>query len=226
MRVSVSWSGGMESCLACHKVLTQGYDVACLVTFVLNSWPSICHPLPLMRLQSKAIEIPHITIKVEEPYREGYREAISRLKKTEGIEGIVTGDIYVVDSTHGRWMESVCEGLDVNVIMPLWGQDTYRVLNEEVSEGFRAIFTCLKQPWFNEEWLGRELNKSCLEDLKMLIDRYEIDPCGENGEYHTMVIDGPIFKEAIEISKFSKEKHNTHLFIRISEFSLKSKNAL
>ncbi len=189
------------------------------------SWPSVCHPLPLMRLQSKVMEIPHLQVRVKEPYREGYRGAISRLKKTEGIEGIVTGDIYVVDSTHGRWMESVCKGLDVDVIMPLWGQDTFQVLNEEVSEGFRAIFTCLKQPWFNEEWLGRELNERCLEDLKALIDRCGIDPCGENGEYHTMVIDGPIFNEAIEISKYSKEKQNNRLFIKISEFYLKSKNS-
>ncbi len=223
MRVAVSWSGGMESSLACHKVLAQGYDVACLVTFILNSWPSVCHPIPLMHLQSKAIDIPHLKVKVEEPFREGYGNAVSRLMKTEGIEGIVTGDIYVVDSTHGRWMESVCKGLDVDVIMPLWGQDTRMVLNEEVSEGFRAIFTCVKQPWFNEEWLGRELSKSSVKDLLALVDEHEIDPCGENGEYHTMVIDGPIFKEAIEISKFSKEEQNSRLSIRISEFSLKSK---
>ena len=223
MKVAVSWSGGVESCLACHKAITKGYDVTHLVTFVLDSWPSICHPLPLMRLQSRAIGIPHLEVKVEAPYREGYRKAIARLKETEGIEGIVTGDIYVVDSTHGRWMESVCEGSDVAVITPLWGQDTYHILNEEVSEGFRAIFTCVKQPWFNEEWLGRELNKSSLRDLKTLINKHGIDPCGEKGEYHTMAVDGPIFKEAIEISKFSKEKQDTLLFIKISEFSLKSK---
>ena len=223
MKVAVSWSGGMESCLACHKVLSQDYDVACLVTFVLDSWPSMCHPLPIMRLQSKSIGIPHIKVKVKEPYREGYRKAISRLMKMEGIEGIVTGDIFVVDNIHGRWMESVCNGLEIAVIMPLWGQDTRMILNEEVSEGFRAMFTCLKQPWFNEEWLGRELNKSTAKDLLELVDKYGIDPCGEKGEYHTMAIDGPIFKEVIEISKFSKEKQNTRLFIRISEFSLKAK---
>ena len=213
----------MESCLACHKVIAQGYDVAYIVTFILDAWPSVCHPLPLMSLQSKALGIPHLRVKVEEPYREGYREAISHLMKTEGIEGIVTGDMYVVDRTHGRWIESVCEGLDIAVIMPLWGQDPYQILNEEISEGFRAIFTCVRLPWFDEEWLGRELNMSCLKDLKALIDKCGIDPCGEKGEYHTMVIDAPIFKEAIEISKFSKEKQNTLLFIRISEFSLKSK---
>jgi diphthine-ammonia ligase len=216
----------MESCLACHKVLSQDYDVACLVTFVLNSWPSMCHPLPVMRLQSKSIGIPHLKVKIKEPYREGYRKAISHLMKTEGIKGIVTGDIYVVDDIHGLWMESVCEGLEIDVIMPLWGQDPRIILKEEVSEGFRAMFTCVKQPWFDEEWPGRELSNNSVEDLLALADTYGIDPCGEKGEYHTMVIDGPIFKEAIEISKFSKEKQNTRLFIRISEFSLKPKSPL
>jgi diphthine-ammonia ligase len=219
MNVAVSWSGGMESCLACTRVLAQGYDVGCLVTFIPNSWPFLCHPLPIMRLQSRSIGIPHLKVKVKEPYLEGYRKAISHLAKTEGIEGIVTGDIYLVDYIHGRWMESVCNGLEISAIMPLWGQDTRMILNEEVSEGFRGIFTCLKQPWFNEEWLGRELNKNSVKDLLALVDEYGIDPCGENGEYHTMAIDGPIFKEAIQISKFSKEKQNNRLFIRISEFS-------
>lgn len=229
MKVAVSWSGGMESCLACHKAMAQGYDVTRIVTFVCETWPYHplpCHPMQLMSLQSKVIGIPHIEIKVKEPYRNGYRIAISNLMKTEGIEGIVTGDIYVSDPRMGRWMEDVCKGLDIAVIMPLWGQNPYKILNEEVSEGFRAIFTCVKQPWFNEEWLGRELNKSSVGDLLALVDRCGMDPCGEKGEYHTMVIDGPIFKEAIEISKFSKEKQNTRLFIRISEFSLKSKNPL
>jgi len=80
MRVAVSWSGGMESCLACYKVNAQGYDGAYIVTFILDA----CHPLPVMSLQPKALGIPHLRVKVEEPYRERYREAISRLMKTEG----------------------------------------------------------------------------------------------------------------------------------------------
>lgn len=229
MKVAVSWSGGMESCLACHKVMAQGYDVTRIVTFVCGTWPYHplpCHPLQLMSLQSEALGIPHIEVKVKEPYRNGYRKAISHLMKTEGIEGIVTGDLYVFDPGIGRWMEDVCKGSDIAVILPLWGQNPHKILNEEVSEGFRAIFTCVQQPWFNEEWLGRELNNHSVKDLLALVDTYGIDPCGEKGEYHTMAIDGPIFKEAIEISKFSKEKQNTRLFIRISEFSLKPKDLL
>ncbi|TET27042.1 MAG: diphthine--ammonia ligase [Candidatus Bathyarchaeum sp.] len=222
MKVAISWSGGIESALACHKVMKEGYNVAYLVVFVADTWPSFCHPLPIMELQAKALGIPLLKLRVKEPYEKSYREAISKLIE-KGIEGIVTGDIYVVDDLHGRWMDKVTEGLDISVIMPLWDQDTRKVLDEEVSAGFRSIFTCLGGQWFTEEWLGRELNKTSVNDLKALAKETGMDPCGENGEYHTMTIDGPTFKEAIEISKFSKEKRNDRLFIKISESYLKPK---
>jgi diphthine-ammonia ligase len=222
MKVAISWSGGMESTLACHRLLKQGYDVAYLVVFVAETWPAFCHPLPIMELQAKALGIPLLKLGVEEPYEKSYNEAISKLVEM-GVEGIVTGDIYVVDDVHGRWMDKVTKGLDISVIMPLWDQDTSKILDEEVSSGFRSIFTCLGSQWFTEEWLGRELNKTSVKDLKALAKKTGMDPCGENGEYHTMTIDGPIFKETIEIPKFSKEKHNNRLFIKISEYSLKQK---
>jgi diphthamide synthase (EF-2-diphthine--ammonia ligase) len=83
----------------------------------------------------------------------------------------------------------------------------------------------LGRQWFTEEWAGRELNKNSAEELKALAKETGMDPCGENGEYHTMTIDGPTFKERIEISKFSKEKTDTRLFIKISEYCLKPKNS-
>ena len=223
MKVAVSWSGGMESCLACHKALQEGHDVAYLVVFVAETWPSFCHPLKIMELQSKSMGIPLLKLRVKEPYEKSYREAISRLIEEEAIEGIVTGDIYVVDDLHGRWMNKVTEGLDISVIMPLWNQNTSKVLNEEVTSGFRSVFTCLGQQWFNEEWLGRELNETSVKDLEALAKKTGMDPCGENGEYHTMVIDGPTYKQPIEISKFSKEKSDTRLYIKINEYRLKPK---
>ncbi|MFW6117072.1 MAG: diphthine--ammonia ligase [Thermoproteota archaeon] len=223
MKLAVSWSGGMESCLACHRAMVQGYDVEYLVTFILDSWPSACHPLHIMELQSQAIGIPHLKMEVDEPYREGYRKSISKLIQEKGIEGIVIGDIYVVDSFHGRWMENICKGLDIEVISPLWGEDTRQILDEEMLEGFRGVFTCLKSPLFTEEWLGRELSKDSVEDLLALVDKKGMDPCGENGEYHTMVIDGPIFKKTIQISQLVKKKHNNRLFINITEASLQPK---
>jgi diphthine-ammonia ligase len=226
MKVAVSWSGGKDSFLACYKVLSQGHDVSCLVTFVLDGWPSMQHPLPLMDLQSKAMGIPHKIINLEvgtHSYRELYEEAIKGLIKNEEIEAIVTGDIHVIDVAHGRWMDTVCQELDIEVIMPLWGLDPYEILNHQISLGLKAIFTHVKRPWFNEEWLGRELDSDSLKDLRRLADNFRIDPNGENGEYHTMVLDGPFFGRKIEIRGFSKVKEKRHLYLRINEATLSTK---
>ena len=223
MKVAASWSGGKDSCLACYKAIAQGYDVTNIVTFIWET-PSLAHPLPLIALQSKALGIKQIEAKVKEPYFEQYIETLSRLIKENGIEGIVTGDIYFVDSSHRNWMDDVCKELSIEIIKPLWDVDRYEILNELISRGFKAVFTCAKQPWFDEKWLGRELDWKCLNDLKELREKYGIDLCGEFGEYHTMMIDGPIFKEAIEISKFSKEKQDNVHFMRVIESYLKPKN--
>ena len=217
MKVAVSWSGGMESCLSLHRVLKEGHEVAYLVVFVTDTWPRFCHPLSIMALQSQALGIPLLKLKVEEPYEKSYREAISGLIETEGIKGIVTGDIYVVDETHGNWMEKVTEGLPIKVIVPLWEQDTFEVLDEEMSSGFRAVFTCVKQPFFTKEWIGKELNKDTVKDLLALVEQTGMDPCGENGEYHTMVIDGPIFKKAISIPGFTRETAEERFFMKVKE---------
>ena len=223
MKVAISWSGGMESNLALHKAKQEGHDIKYLVAFVTKTWPSFCHPVTVMELQAKSIGIPLLKLKVQEPYVEGYHEAIKKLVEM-GIEGIVTGDIYVVDDMHGLWMEKVTKGLDIKVIMPLWEQNTTQVLEEEISSGFKSIFTCLVKKCFTPEWLGRELNVNSAKELMALSEKNGVDPCGENGEFHTMTIDGPIFKEVIEISKFTKHEHNDRLYITISEFSLKPKS--
>jgi len=223
MKVAVSWSGGKESCLACYKAMAGGSDIAFLVTFL---WETrfVCHPLSLMRLQSKALGIPHVKVKVKEPYFKEYREAISRFIKEDGIEGIVTGDISVVDSFHKWQIDDVCKGLSVNVVKPLWGLDRYQILNELVSKGFKAVFTCVRQPWFDEKWVGRELDRGYLKDLKELKVKHGIDLCGERGEYHTIIIDAPIFKEVIQISKFSKEKKGSLFFMKPTQFFLRPKH--
>ena len=224
MKVAISWSGGMESCLSLYKALKEGHNVAYLVAFVTETWPRYIHPLPVMALQSKSLGIPLLKREVEDPFEKTYREEISGLIDEKGIEGIVTGDIYVVDELHGRWMNKVTEGLDISVIMPLWGQDTSKVLKEEVTTGFKSIFTSILQEWLSEDWLGKELNQNSAEELQALAEKTGLDPCGEKGEYHTMVIDGPIFKQAIEISKVNKEKIDNRWYLKIDECSLKPKH--
>jgi len=215
MKVAVSWSGGLESSLALHKAMEEGHDVVCLVTFVLGKyWPAMGHPPQIMKKQTESIGIPHLLVDVDEPFKEGYHKAIAKLIKTQGIEGIVTGDIYVVDEVHGNWMEDVTEGLEVKIIVPLWEQDTFKVLEEEMSL-FRAVFTCVKKPFFTIDWIGKELNKDTMKDVLALVEKHGIDPAGENGEYHTMVIDGPIFKKPIKISEFIRKEKDERFYMKI-----------
>ena len=222
MKVAVSWSGGKESGLAFYRAMSEGYEISLLVTFIWET-PMFHHPLELVELQSKAINVLHVKVKVGQPYFEGYREAIKNLVKVYGVEGIVTGDVAVTDEYHGDWMGSVCKGLDVELIRPLWNLDRHAILKEIVSKGFKSIFTCVKKPWFNGSWLGRILDDACINELKSLERNFGMDLCGERGEYHTILIDGPMFNKVIEISMFRKMQQNSVFYLRPIKFSLKQK---
>ncbi len=216
MRVVVHWSGGKDCCTALHKITEQGHEVAYLLTYVYME-PYVFHSLPVMDLQSKALGIPHIKIKIESKRPQDRYDQIlgvhARLNKEEGIEGIVTGDIDNVH--HKRVWKDACKMLGMKLIMPLWDRPFFfipgspyrkRVLNMELSLGMKAILSCIDLKYFGEEWLGREFNRDCVEDMKPLVGRpgVGVDATGEPGEFHTTVLDAPLFKESIKIMKFSK----------------------
>lgn len=223
MRVAVSWSGGKDSCLAYQKAIAQGHEVGSIITFLWEN-PSVAHPIRIIDLQAKTMRVKQVKMEVREPYFEQYRKAIAHITEEERIEGIVTGDMAIVDPFHGNWMENVCKNLGVKVIKPLWNADRRQIIEELLYQGIRAVFSCVKQPWFSVEWIGRELNWKSLEELEALREKSGMDLCGENGEYHTIILDAPFFDEAIEISKYTKEKRNGTFFINIEEISLKPKS--
>ena len=211
MKVAVNWSGGKECCLAYHKAIEQGHDVAFLLTFNYMD-PYVFHSFPIMKLQSKTLGTPQLIAEIKD-YKDPYQDmlkALARLNKEEGIVGFVTGDIVGAGCArvHQVYYELMCDELGMKLIMPLENPsgDTYDVLKEEISAGLRPIMNCINLDYFGEEWLGRELDKASIKDLKTLADKQGIDVCSEDGiGYHTMVLDAPFFKEAVQIEKFSKE---------------------
>ena len=157
------------------------------------------------------------------PYFKDYKQAILELKEDYGIEGIVTGDISRVDSFHGNWIDDVCKGTGIEVIKPLWELERLRIVEDLLRSGFKVIFTCVKKPWFNEDWLGREIDSQTVKELEVLSKETGMDICGENGEYHTMTVDAPFYKKTINVSKFETEKINNSYIMKPVDLSLTQK---
>ena len=209
MRVVIQWSGGKECCLAYHKAVEQGHEVAYLLTYIYRT-PYVFHSLPVMELQTQTLGIPQIKVKVKKSYEDIFK-TLDRLSKEEGIEGFVTGDIAGAGCArvHQIYNDIKCEKLGITMIMPIENPsgNTYDVLEAEISAGIRPMLTCINQDHFGEEWLGRVIDEDSIKDLKALADKQEIDVCSEDGKgFHSMVIDAPLFKDTIEISKFKKIK--------------------
>ena len=207
MKVVVQWGGGKESCLAYQKVIAQGHQVVYLLSYDYKN-PHIFHSFPVMEVQSKALGVPHLKVKVKKDA--DMVATLKRLNKEQGIEAIVTGDVPGAGDVdmHRDFYNVMCKQAGVSLIMPNENpsKDTYDVLKEEISTGIKPVVTCINLNYFGEEWLGRPLDSASIKDLKALADKQGIDVCGEDGKgYHTMVIDSPLFKNKIEIGKSKKK---------------------
>ena len=219
MKVFSSWSGGKESCLACYKAISEGFDVAYLLNFISEDGTrSRAHGISseLIALQAKALGMPIIQVKSTwKGYEAKLKESVEELKE-RGVKGGVFGDIDLEE--HKEWVDRVCSEVEVASIEPLWGNEPREILKEFVNAGFKAIVIKVKADLFDEEWLGRELTREFIEDLPG-----EIHPCGEHGEYHTFVIDGPLFQSRVEIVKSDKKLKDGNWFLGISEYGLGEK---
>lgn len=217
MKVVCSWSSGKDSCLACYKAMMEGFEVSYLLNTVSQEYDRVLfHGVKseLVRVQAQLIQIPIIQAKIDKDnYEEKYRQAASKVKE-EGIQGIVYGDIALQDSRD--WNEGVCKKLGVQPIFPLWGQKREDMLNDFINAGFKAIVTCVDTKALGKEWLGRWVDKKFMEELKKI---QNVDMCGENGEYHTFVTGGPLFKKEIKIIKSNKVlRDDRYWFLDILEY--------
>jgi len=218
MKVVASWSGGKESCLACYKAISDGYKVSHLLNMISEDGErSRSHGLDaaLITAQSQAIDIPVIQrMTTWETYEQEFKTAIYELKQA-GVNGAVFGDIHVQE--HKDWVDRVCKELDVKPIMSLWGHGTEDIIAEFIDAGFKAIVVRVKADLLGEEWLGREIDESFIDDLSKL---GKIDICGELGEYHTFVTDGPLFKQRIEVLESVKMLKDGYRSLDISKWKI------
>ncbi len=191
-KAAVLWTGGKDSALA-FQVSLNLYDIRRLVCFVpAGNRQFYAHPTELMEIQAQKIEIPIEFVPISEPYKLSYRQQIERLRNS-GIEVLITGDISTVDGMP-NWIEEVAVGL-VAVHKPLWELDRHAILDTLIFNEFKVICSLAYKKHFQPTIAGRYLDAELISELKQL----PIDTCGEQGEYHTWVLDAPFFKEPVQL---------------------------
>ena len=224
MKVVASWSGGKDSCFACYKAIQDGYDVSQLLIMMSDPSKSNFHMIrsDMLDAQSQAINIPIVKwMTTPDTYEEDFKKALLKMK-ADGVEGIVTGDVFDVALHEAGWLDRICKEVGLTPIRPLWHRDTQQILDEFISKGFKATVVRVKNDVLGMDWLGREVNREFFDDLLKL---GTVDPCGEHGEFHTFVTDGPLFKEQIKILESEKAKLNSHGRLIIKRFELKPKRS-
>ncbi|SRR5258708_3296111 len=221
MNVIATWSGGKDSCLAAYKAIQQGYTVRYLANTVTKKYKRVgFHGVEatVMQKQAEAVGIPLLQQEVNpENYTEEFKDNI-RKGLADNITGIVFGDIHLTECF--SWSNTIASDFGVKAIEPLWHRKTEDILQEFIELGFKAIVVSTQGNILGKEWVGRVLDKTFLADILKLKN---VDICGENGEYHTFVIDGPLFKKKIEITKTDKVFRDGYWFLDIQEYHLQDK---
>jgi len=206
MNSAVLWTGGKDSALALYRSAHLG--VRELVTFVPPDAKFQAHDLELMAWQARAIGLPHRRMVVGFPYEQGYDRALAELRAS-GIECVVTGDIAPVDG-QPNFIESCAKRVGMRVALPLWGVERQAHLQEIVALGFDVLLTFVNEPWLDATWVGRHLDAHALAELSELSRTRGLDAAGENGEYHSMVLGGPGWHAALDVSFVTRSAPPRH----------------
>lgn len=198
----MNWSGGKDSALCLHKALQlKQYNIQCLLTNVNASHNRISmHGVrrSLLEAQAASIGIPLQTIELpEQPTMQQYEEMMTKKLhelKSSGYSKAIFGDIFLEDLKNYR--EQKLKQLNIDCIFPLWKIDTTELIKEFLVSGFKAIVVCVNEKDLDKSFCGRIIDESFINDLPATVD-----VCGENGEFHSFVFDGPIFQQPIKFSK-------------------------
>lgn len=225
-RTICSWSGGKDSCLACYRAIEAGFRIDYLLRFISREYKRCCfHGIDagLARVQAQVMGIPLVQKEVSadmKEYEHIFKTAVSELKG-DGVNSMIFGDIYLDE--HKQWVERVCAEVTVTPFEPLWGISAEDIADSFIDLGFKAIVVSCDERVLGKEFIGRTIDHNVIDELK----RKNICPCGENGEFHTFVVDGPLFKNRIEIAQSTtvlKEGFWNHWFLDIQKYHIIKKN--
>ena len=194
-----NWSSGKDSTLALYKILQEDqYEVSTLLTSINKEFQRISMHgvhVSLLEKQAESLGIPLIKMELpKEPSMEEYQQIMSKTMseiQAQGITYSIFGDIFLEDLR--KYREDQLKAIGMQAVFPLWKKDTLNLIHEFLDLGFKTIVTCVNGTYLDQSFAGRIIDQQFLDDLPN-----NVDPCGENGEFHTFTFDGPIFKNPID----------------------------
>ena len=201
--------------LAVYRQLqSKSNEVACLVNMCdTDGEHSRSHGIKIsfIRTQAEAMNIPIVQEATDaRGYETCFKSVIADLKK-EGVTAGIFGDIYLME--HRTWIERVCKEMDIEPIFPLWENDTKLLLKEFIDAGFKSLTVAVNTDKLNKGWIGRDMDISFYKEITAMEN---VDPCAEEGEYHSFVYDGPIFSNPVTFSKGETYRRHNHVFLPLS----------
>ncbi|MBU0485292.1 MAG: diphthine--ammonia ligase [Proteobacteria bacterium] len=212
-KIFSSWSGGKDSCLALYRSIKASGRPALLLTMLTNSGQrSRSHGLhpEIIKAQAASLAIPLMTGSASwDNYEEVFLDGLAKIKEQE-IEYGIFGDIDL--EPHRAWVERVCAAKGIIPLLPLWQEARRTLLNEFLETGFTAKIVAVKNERLDHSFLGRILDQPTINDL----EQAGVDACGEEGEFHTVVTNGPIFSQEIILQEGEIITHDGYSFLDLS----------
>ncbi len=207
-----SWSGGKDSCFALMLAIKQGYEPAALLN-VLNEKGKISrsHGIPASILKAQAAEaaLPiHLISSSWQQYEKKFVEALQNLTTMHQVSHAVFGDIDL--QAHRDWEEMVCNKAGIQALLPLWQMNRKALVKQMLDAGIKTIIVSCNET-MGEAFLGKMLTMEVVVEL----EKIGVDACGENGEYHTLVVGCPLFKNEIAVEVTKKLKHENYWFTEL-----------
>ncbi len=199
-RILLSWSGGKDSCIALYEIQkSKNYEIS-LLTTVTEGYDRISmHGVRriLLELQAESLGLHLSKIYIpknatNEEYELRMKEALTKHQK-EGVNLVAFGDIFLEDLR--KYREENLSRIGMKGIFPIWGRDTALLIRRFIDLGFKAVVACVDPRVLDPSFAGRVIDNDFIRQLPA-----QVDPCGENGEFHSFVFDGPIFREKVKFS--------------------------
>ncbi len=195
----LAWSGGKDSAFALYELLrSKEYEIAALLTTITEDYGRVSmHGIRESLIEQQAVSLGYSLQKVyisSHASNEDYEAAMKHMLlsyQQRGVCSVVFGDIFLEDLR--RYREDRLSSIGMKGVFPLWKRDTQKLAQEFIETGFKAVITCVDTALLDKSFCGRPYERQLLCSLPS-----GVDPCGENGEFHTFAFDGPIFKARLD----------------------------